>query len=141
MALHHHPEAEAEAMAEAMIDLLWEKEKDNLYMSKEEFIDSLKDWTITAHIVDGVTVGIVVQRGPEFHFTTFDAKWNLTKTDIRNYLLPLIEQYGFVKTRTPTEDIRQQRFNKLLGFVPDGGDEFFNYYRLEKLRRSILCQL
>jgi len=121
---------------QAMLDLLWQQAEESIYLTKAEYLRNLSDWEIRAHVVDGVMVGIVLTLGPQFHFATTGAQWSLTRAQIRNYLGPIIAKYGFVQTKTPIEDTRQQRFNEILGFAPTGTDEFYTHYKLEQLRHA-----
>ena len=119
-----------------IIDLLWGVDEKVLYLSKTQYIDSLNGWLIEPRYEDGVMVGATLTNGPEFHFATFGSQWKLTRADIRRYLCPLIERYGYVTTKTPKEDTRQSRFNKILGFFVTSEDEFFTHYKLERLRHA-----
>ncbi len=115
-------------------EAMWDQIKDSLYITKAQYLEGLAGWNIEVHRVEGEVVGAVLTKGCELHFTTFGKKWSLTRKDIRDYLVPIIEKYGCVKTKTPKEDERQKRFNTILGFVTDGEDKYFTHYRLDKLR-------
>lgn len=116
-----------------LLERLWEHDKDTTYLAKGDYLASLEGWRIEPHEVDGQLVGITITKGSEFHFVTLGLKWGLRRSDIRQYLEPLIKEFGCVTTRTPKDDSRQQRFNKILGFVPVGEDEFYIHFRLEHL--------
>ena len=117
-------------------NLIWDSVKDVLYISRENFFSG---WDIREHKIDGIVVGAALTKESEFHFVTFGNQWALTRRDIRNYLLPILGKYGYVTTKTPIEDVRQHRFNKILGFVANGEDEFYTHYRLANIR-GIVCQ-
>jgi hypothetical protein len=119
-----------------IIDLLWNIDEKVLYLSKTQYVDSLDGWRIAPHYEGGVMVGATITKGSEFHFATFGGQWKMTRADIRRYLRPLIDRYGYVTTKTPKEDTRQGRFNKILGFFVTGEDEFFTHYKLERLRHA-----
>jgi len=119
-----------------IIDLLWGVDEKVLYLSKTQYIDSLNGWLIEPHYEDGVMVGATLTNGPEFHFATFGGQWKMTRANIRHYLCPLLERYGYVTTKTPKEDTRQRRFNKILGFFVTSESEFFAHYKLERLRHA-----
>jgi len=93
--------------------------------------------------VDGVLVGAVLTKGPELHFATFGKKWRLTRADIRRYLEPILAEHGHVETKTPADDARQLRFNRLLGFEETGADEFYVHLTLTRLpfSKDTPCQL
>lgn len=115
-----------------ILERLWLANEDALYITKQEFMAGFVDWDIAPHYTGDVMVAATLSKGSEFHFATFGDKWTLTRADIRRYLDPILEQYGCVTTRTPKEDVRQSRFNKILGFVPTGEDEFYIHYKLEQ---------
>lgn len=117
-------------------DLLWSQAENRVYISKEQYLQSLDGWSRVEHEVSGEMVGVVLTRGPELHFVTFGKKWNLTRADIRNYLLPLLEKFGYVETKTPKDDVRQRRFNRIVGFEESGEDEFFVHYKMKRLRHA-----
>ena len=127
-----------------LLERLWLANEDALYITKQAFMANLADWNITPHYAEGIVVGATLTKGSDFHFASFGAKWTLTRADIRRYLTPILEQYGCVTTQTPKDDARQSRFNKILGFVPTGEDEFYIHYKLErplpKNTRGVLCQ-
>ena len=120
-------------MRATILERLWLENEEALYITKQEFMAGFVDWDIAPHYAGDVMVGTTMSKGSEFHFARFTGDWTLTRADIRRYLEPILAQYGCVTTRTPKEDVRQSRFNKILGFVPTGEDEFFTHYRLEQL--------
>lgn len=120
-------------MRTIILERLWLASEEAVYITKQEFMANLADWDIAPHYAGDVMVGAVLRKGSDFHFATFGAQWTLTRADIRRYLTPILEQYGCVTTRTPKDDVRQIRFNTLLGFMPTGEDEFCVHYRLEQL--------
>lgn len=114
-------------------DLLWEQNKDVLYITKARYLEGLKGWTIAPHEVNGERVGATLVCGTEFHFAVFSKNFKLTRADIRRYLLPILEEHGSVTTKTPHEATRQQRFNKLIGFEQTGQDEYYVHFTLKRL--------
>ena len=105
-------------------DLLWAAVEPLVYITREQYLAGLEGWTITPHEADGVLVAVVITRGPELHFVTFGSAWKLTRADLRRYLDPLLAAHGRVETKTPKDDLRQRRFNRILGFAETGEDEF-----------------
>ncbi|MDP3909037.1 MAG: hypothetical protein Q8Q14_01480 [Gemmatimonadales bacterium] len=114
-------------------DLLWAAVEKMVYITREQYLASLAGWSIHPHAVDGEIVGAVLTKGPELHFCTFGRPWRLTRADIRRYLEPILTEHGRVETKTPKDDARQLRFNKILGFVETGADEFFVHLTLRRL--------
>lgn len=107
---------------------LWAAVKDKLYCSEEEYYASLEGCTISSVMRSGKLVAILVYKGSEFHFTTI-GDYNINHRDIIEVLSATIDKYGYVDTRTPKEDKRQQRFNERFGFVRTGEDEHDIHYR------------
>lgn len=114
-------------------ELLWTSAESTVYITKEQYLAGLEGWSITPHLVAGVLVGAVLTKGPELHFATFGPKWRLTRADIRRYLEPVLAAHGRVETKTPVEDARQRRFNRILGFEETGADEFYVRLTLRRL--------
>ena len=125
--------AEMVALAEIK-GMIWRSLPSSLYISEEMFLAGLEEWDISPLEIDGDLVAAAITKGPEFHFVTFGKPWKLTRAQLRGYLMPLVEKYGCVQTKTPKEDTRQRRFNELIGFVPEGEDEYFVQYRATQLR-------
>jgi hypothetical protein len=119
-----------------LLELLWEHRDQALFLTKDQYLSSLTDWEIRPHYEGTDLVGATMTNGPQFHFATFGNRWTLTRAHIRQYLLPLLERYGFVTTSTPNEDARQSRFNRLIGFSVAARDEYFTHYKLERLRHA-----
>lgn len=121
-------------------ELAWLAVEPKLYgVTREQFLAGLEGWTLRPHHSNGEFAAVVLTKGSEFHFLTTGVRWTLTRSDIRKYFEPLLAEHGEVRTKTPVDDHRQQRFNQILGFKETGRDEFFIEYRLTKLR-STACQ-
>jgi hypothetical protein len=107
---------------------LWESVKHTLFCSEEEYYASLEGCTISSVMRGGKLVAILVYKGSEFHFVTID-NYIISHRDIIEVLSATIDKYGYVDTRTPRTDKRQQRFNERFGFVRTGEDEHDIHYR------------
>ncbi len=120
-----------------VMDALWRQAQKTLYITREQFIESLAGWVIDPQFsVDGALICAWLTKGPQLHFTTFGNAWQLTRADIRKRLLPLIEQFGHAETYTPKEDVRQHRFNRLVGFFETHRDSQNIHFRIERLRHA-----
>jgi len=108
-------------------------EQSPLYLTREQFDQTLEDWDFDIVEVDGVIQGVFVVKGPEFHFAKFGSE-PATREQLKKYPGSLIEKYGYATTRTPKTDLRQLRFNQRLGFFQTGEDEYDIHYRIETLR-------
>lgn len=114
-----------------IVGRLWEDSP--LFLTREEFEATLQGWTIDPVEVDGRTIGVVLVKGPEFHFSKFD-ETPVGRAMLRKYPGSLIEQYGYALTRTPKDDERMLKFNERLGFFVIGEDEYDVHLRIEKRR-------
>jgi hypothetical protein len=118
----------------AVLDALWQQMEPHAYVTREEFERNMESWTLEPVEREGMLVAVFATQGPELHFTTFKPGGRTFPASlrlIRERLEPLLERYGFVRTRTPKDEPRQRRFNERLGFVAVGEDEFFIFYRLD----------
>ena len=104
-----------------------------VFISRREFVDGLNGWELDTKELNGEIVGATLVFGPEFHFIIFGPKKPLTRALMAECVQPIINKHGYVCTKTPLDDVRQHRFNKLVGFVALSTDEFFTYFRMERL--------
>lgn len=118
-----------------MIDLIWDAVKDTLYITREQFEQSLEGYTLTEMTNTNGTYAVVLSKGPSFHFMTLGPKWSLSKEILRQWPGSLIAQYGYAETFTPLDDTRQQRFNRRLGFVETSRNDDYIFYRIEGLKQ------
>lgn len=115
-----------------IIDRLWEQIEPTVFITKEQFAAGFKDWTIEMVEVDGVAAFVGLTNGPEFHYASFGIGARITRAMIWSRLNPILDKHGFVTTRTPKDDVRQQRINRAQGFVEIGSDEFFITFRMDR---------
>ncbi len=121
-----------------IIDLLWEQASRVLFVTKEQFADSLDGWHLGTIYDAGELVVITVTKGPEFHFRTLGRP--VSRKIVRETMEAIIAAHGHVITRTPKEEERQHRFNRVIGFEPVGEDELDIHYRMERFgSRSMPC--
>jgi hypothetical protein len=120
-------------MSVAVIEAMWRQTEPHVFITREQFEQGLAGWTIEPVERDGELLGAFVTRGPELHFSTFK-RVPFSLQLIRNHVDPILKKYGYIETRTPKTEIRQQRFNERLGFVREGEDEFFVHYKMSKPR-------
>jgi hypothetical protein len=118
-------------ISETLIDALWAQIEPFAYITREQFARGLDAWEVEPVEIDGRLAFATLVRGPEFHFTSFETGARVPVATIWARVEPIMARYGFVTTRTPKDEPRQHRFNKLLGFRPIGEDEFCVHYRLE----------
>lgn len=120
-------------MTPQILDLLWEKSAPVLYISKEEYLAELNGWDITPVEIDGQLSFITVVKGPLFHFVSLGTKQRIRPSMIREFLGRIVSAHGYAETRTPVEDVRQQRFNLAYGFQEVGQDGFDIIYRIDRI--------
>lgn len=116
-----------------VVEKIWSQVEPTVFVSRQEFLANMAEWEITPREIDGEIIGATLQRGPEFHFITFGLRKVFPATLIVQCLQPIIDKHGFICTRTPKEDVRQHRFNLLIGFSVETTDEFYTYFRMTRL--------
>ena len=67
--------------------------------------------------------------GTEVH-VEFHRPGVVTKAVLRAFFQPLLDELGFVTTRTQREDTRNARFVQRLGFKKTWADDQYDYYML-----------
>lgn len=125
-------------------ELIWEQASQVLFISKEEYLEHLRGYELEPFEKDGELLMIVMRKEAELHVVTFKAG-AITKRMVRGAFTPQLEKYGYLTTRTPKVDARQHRFNRAMGFVAVGEDQYNVHYRLDRgrsaIHRSSTCQL
>jgi hypothetical protein len=111
------------------IDLMWKKAEPNLYIAKHEFVANLIGWDIYDVTKNGMLYLLIARKGPEIHFQAFGRP--ITRQMIRNVVQPALDEHGYCVTKTPHEELRQQRFNDVIGFRVTGRDEYDVHYRVD----------
>ncbi len=114
-----------------------------LFLTREQFAQSLDGWTIDPVLRDDGSIGLIfVSKGPEFHFQKFGTDIQASRAILKKYPGEIIAAHGYALTKTPLADRRQQRFNERLGFYRIGEDQFDIHYRIDQLRmKEPPCQL
>lgn len=118
-----------------VIDILWQRAESVLFISKEQFLASLDGWEIEPVEHDGVVLLITLTKGPELHFTSLDTGHPIPMGVVRAVVQKILDKHGHVIVKTPKLEGRQQRFNKAIGFVQIGEDEYDIHYRLDQFGR------
>lgn len=90
-------------------------------------------WHVVKHFNDnGNCDGIAIQKGTEWHCQLAPG-FELRRVEIREFLRPMFDKYGYLTTRVPVQDAANQRFNQVFGFKKTWSDGVFNYYILTAL--------
>lgn len=113
-----------------VIDRLWAEIEDIVFITRDQFERGLREWDIIPVEIDGASF-VTLRRGPEFHVANAGTGRPITTRMIRMCIAPILEQYGFVTTRTPKDDERQCVVNRRFGFKAIGEDEFFTHFRMQ----------
>jgi hypothetical protein len=117
-----------------IVDRLWAAAEPIVYVPKEFFVKNLDDWDLKTVDIGGVPAFATAQRGAEFHIESLGSGQSLTPKIVWNFLRPIIEQHGCARTKTPKDDARQHRFNRILGFHVVGSDEYDIHYQIDRVR-------
>lgn len=113
-------------------DALWQQVEPIVFITKDQFMAGLAEWEIEPVEIDGTLAFAALQRGSEFHFSSFGSGARISMPMIKSRLDSIMAVHGCVTTRTPKDDAdRQHRINRKLGFVVTHQDEFFTHYRME----------
>lgn len=94
---------------------------------------ALIGWTVHTAQRDGAVVGFVITRGPEIHCLPLIDGKSLTRRNILEHILPLIEQFGYATTRVPKTETNH-RLRTALGFEQTWSDHECTYFALTRLK-------
>lgn len=120
-----------QSIKDSIIFQAWCLNQDKIYMSQDEFINSFEGWQ--AYSTDDHAF-VAFFKGPEFHFQALKEGSSLSMKSIKKFLEIIINKEGFAITRTPKDDLRQQRFNELIGFFRISETEFDVIYKIERVK-------
>lgn len=112
-----------------LIDWLWAKAEPDVYITKEQFVAGYEGWHLYDIQQDGKLVAIVAEKGPEMHFQPTGVP--ISRRIVKQVMQGLLDRHGHVVTKTPQQELRQQRFNELIGFRVTGRDEYDVHYRID----------
>lgn len=127
----------------AITDILWQQASAGLlFIPKETFLEGLEGWEIDPREVDGELAFIFLTKGPELHFMTLGTGRPMPAAMVRDVLHKIIAKHGYVTVKTPKDEVRQQKFNRRIGFVQVGEDEHDIHFRMDRFARdrSTPCQ-
>ena len=114
-------------------DAIWNQVKETLYLTREQFLETLAGWNIDPLYNENGLFAAVLTQGPKFHCMTFGTKWALNKEILQKYPGSLIAEFGYAETFTPKDDARQNRFNRRLGFYVTHEDADYIHYRIDRM--------
>lgn len=122
-----------------LVETLWQRAQEKLYITREQFVASLEGWTIEPIEVAGETAFVTLRRGPEFHFSSLETGHRIPLGVIRARLAGIIAEHGYALARTPKDDRKQRRVNEFFGARIVGEDTFDVHYRLDSLKGEAPC--
>lgn len=113
---------------------LWKRAEPFVFISREQFFAGLEGWTLEPWEYGGEVGLIVATKGPEMHFQTLETGKPIPRRVVYSVMQKIIDAHGYALTKTPKSDVRQHRFNALVGFKKIGEDEYDIHYRMDALR-------
>ena len=119
---------------EMMVELLWKKAEETVFVTRDEFITAMDPWEFYPVYSGKSLLAIVGEAGPHIHFEIVAPGRSISRKIVRDVLQRVIDKNGFAVTKTPKQETRQRRFNELIGFEMVGEDEYDIHYRITRVR-------
>ena len=95
-------------------------------------VSDLPGWTIKIAQRNGLDVGFVLTNGSEMHIAPMDRGESLSRRNIHKFIVPMLEEFGYVTTRTPPDGIDYSWLTRV-GFKQTWSDARFVYWALTEL--------
>lgn len=114
------------------IDTLWGLKPELLFVTREQFAAALDGWDIDPREAGGEVAFIWITKGTEVHYVSLGTGRAMPTAMVRDVLQRVIDRHGYATVKTPKQDLRQQRFNRTLGFYQTGEDEYDVHLRMDK---------
>lgn len=114
----------------ALIAQMYEHKSDLLFVTLEQYALALDGWTLEPLYIGGDLAYVLISKGPEFHYVSFETGHRLPLKLFANRCMQLHRAFGYFETRTPKDDRRQQHFNERVGMKRIGEDAYDFHYRL-----------
>lgn len=90
-----------------------------------------EQWQVLPCERRGRLQGVAVVRGTEFHCQLFEGA-RMGRTQMREFLAPLLQPHGHLTTRVEHADVANQQFNRAFGFQHTWSDERYHYFILDQ---------
>lgn len=100
--------------------MVYESVKHRISMGLVEYIEALKDWTVTPLTENGEVIGGVLSKGNEVHVGLGKKLKSSARRYIRGCLNKTLDNYGFALTSVQAQNSGGLRFCQRLGFVQVG---------------------
>jgi hypothetical protein len=91
--------------------------------------DALEGWAIATAQRAGVDVAFVITRGSEIHMLSLVGPRAMSRRNILEHLVPILEEHGYATTRVPAAET-DHRLRLALGFVQTWQDQDYTYWAL-----------
>lgn len=101
------------------------------HASEESLQEVARHWRVLACVHRGRVQGVAIVRGTEFHCQLFEGA-RLGRTQMREFLAPLLKPHGHLTTRVEHADLANQQFNRAFGFQHAWSDERYHYFILDQ---------
>ena len=100
----------------------------------DEVAAFLKNWELRPFPATGEKMGEIILRGCEIHFA-LSKNWRnrfIPRKTIRDYFSALLKEKKFLVTRHRKGDVKNEEFDRRLGFVKTREDDKFSYWWLNE---------
>lgn len=84
-------------------------------------------WQCTVAQRAGVDVAVVLSKGTELHMASLTDKKAISRKNVRDFVLPILLEYGFVTTRVPIAET-DHKLRERLGFLKTWSDDHYSYF-------------
>lgn len=103
--------------------------------SRYDVLQLLHECEAVPYYQDGKVVAAAARLGTEIHFAVDAAvrRRLITRKRAREFLQPLLENFGFLTTRLLLDRAGQQKFIERIGFKKTWSDGKYNYFMLTDL--------
>lgn len=119
----------------ACLEFMYSKLLEEQFIFRDLYLSAMEEWEVRPMIVDGISIGVIAQRGPEIHVSiNKDSALKYARRIIRECLTQGIAEHGHMTTRALRGDARTAQFLGRLGFyrVTENSDHVF--YRITKTK-------
>lgn len=115
-------------------------------LSADQVEKALEGWERVEGFFHGEHAATALIKGTEIHFALGRQfrRRAIHRENLRDFLRPLLERFGFLTTRVLLGQAEQQRFVQRVGFVKTWDDGAYIYYVLDHLpfeRKQHDCNL
>jgi hypothetical protein len=99
------------------LSMVYESVKHRLTVGLEQYVEAVKDWDVIPLEQDGQVIGGVLVKENEMHVGYGVKPKGTVRAHMRAILEPVIDQYGFIKTKVSIENVSGLEFCYRLGLT------------------------